>query len=57
LRRAGRFPEPWWIRDVEIRLLGVAPGEAEVLERLDADLPDAEEDVVLDLPISIHGGG
>jgi hypothetical protein len=43
--------------EVETRLLAAAPGAAEVLERLEADLPGSEDDVVLDLPISIYGGG
>jgi hypothetical protein len=43
--------------EVEQHLLAAAPGAAEVLERLAAELPDAEDDVVLDLPISIYGGG
>jgi hypothetical protein len=43
--------------EVEARLLAAAPGAAEVLARLEAELPDAEDDVVLDLPISIYGGG
>jgi nifR3 family TIM-barrel protein len=61
----GRFPRPFkqelvqleTLDEVEARLLAAAPGAAEVLERLEADLPEAEEDVVLDLPISIYGGG
>jgi tRNA-dihydrouridine synthase B len=61
----GRFPRPFKqelvqlekLDEVEARLLAAAPGAAEVLERLEADLPEAEEDVVLDLPISIYGGG
>jgi hypothetical protein len=28
-----------------------------VLQRLEAALPQGEDDVVLDLPISIYGGG
>jgi hypothetical protein len=28
-----------------------------VLEGLEAELPNGEDDVVLDLPISIYGGG
>ncbi len=43
--------------EVEARLLAAAPGAAEVLDRLEAELPDGEDDVVLDLPISIYGGG
>ncbi len=38
------------------RLLAAAPGAADVLERLEDELPDGE-DVLLDLPISIYGGG
>ena len=43
--------------EVEARLLAAAPGAAEVHARLEAELPEAEDDVVLDLPISIYGGG
>ena len=61
----GRFPRPFKqelvqlakLEEVETRLLAAGPGAAEVLERLEAALPDADEDVVLDLPISIYGGG
>ena len=61
----GRFPRPFkqelvqleTLDEVETRLLAAAPGAAEVLARLEAELPDAEDDVVLDLPISIYGGG
>ena len=61
----GRFPRPFkqelvqlaTLDEVEIRLLAAAPGAAEVLERLEADLPEADDDVLLDLPISIYGGG
>jgi tRNA-dihydrouridine synthase len=61
----GRFPRPFkqelvqlpTLDEVEQHLLAAAPGAAEVLERLTAELPDAEDDVVLDLPISIYGGG
>jgi tRNA-dihydrouridine synthase B len=61
----GRFPRPFkqelvqlaTLAEVETRLLAAAPGAAEVLERLEADLPRAEDDVLLDLPISIYGGG
>ena len=38
------------------RLLAAAPGAADLLERLEAELPAADE-VLLDLPISIYGGG
>jgi tRNA-dihydrouridine synthase len=61
----GRFPRPFkqelvtleTLDQVERRLLAAAPGAAEVLKGLEAELPDAEDDVVLDLPISIYGGG
>jgi tRNA-dihydrouridine synthase B len=61
----GRFPRPFkqelvqleTLDAVETRLLAAAPGAAEVLAQLEADLPDGEDDVVLDLPISIYGGG
>jgi tRNA-dihydrouridine synthase B len=61
----GRFPRPFkqelvqleTLEEVETRLLAAAPGAAEVLERLEYDLPEGEDDVVLDLPISIYGGG
>src|SRR4051794_3599343 len=61
----GRFPRPFkaelvqleTLDEVETRLLAAAPGAAEVLQGLLDELPDAEDDVVLDLPISIYGGG
>jgi len=61
----GRFPRPFkqelvqleTLDEVEQRLFAAAPGAAEVLERLESELPSAEDDVVLDLPISIYGGG
>jgi tRNA-dihydrouridine synthase B len=61
----GRFPKPFkqelvqleTLGEVETRLFAAAPGAAEVLTRLEAELPDGEDDVVLDLPISIYGGG
>ena len=61
----GRFPRPFkqelvqlaTIEEVEGRLLAAAPGAAEVLERLEAELPSSEDEVTLDLPISIYGGG
>ncbi len=61
----GRFPRPFkqelvtlsTLAEVETRLLAAAPGAAELLERLEAELPDAD-DVLLDsMPISIYGGG
>ena len=61
----GRFPRPFkqelvqlaTLEEVETRLLAAAPGASEVLQRLEAELPEGEDDVVLDLPISIYGGG
>ena len=61
----GRFPRPFkqelvqlaTIEEVEQRLLAAAPRAAEVLERLEAELPSSEDEVTLDLPISIYGGG
>jgi tRNA-dihydrouridine synthase B len=60
----GRFPKPFkqelvrlaTIAGVEERLFAAVPGAADVLARLEGDLPE-EEDVLLDLPISIYGGG
>jgi tRNA-dihydrouridine synthase B len=60
----GRFPRPFkqelvqlaTIEEVERRLLAAAPGAADLLERLEAELPQADE-VLLDLPISVYGGG
>ena len=61
----GRFPRPFkqelvqlaTIEEVEARLLAAAPGAAEVLAGLETERPLEEDDVVLDLPISIYGGG
>ena len=61
----GRFPRPFkqelvqleTLDEVEERLFAAAPGAAQVLAGLEADQPDGEDDVVLDLPISIYGGG
>jgi tRNA-dihydrouridine synthase B len=61
----GRFPRPFkqelvqleTLAEVETRLFAAAPRAAEVLARLESELPDGEDDVVLDLPISIYGGG
>ena len=60
----GRFPRPFkqelvqlaTTAEVETRLLAAAPGAREVLERLEDELPSGDE-VLLDLPISIYGGG
>src|SRR5690349_24908268 len=62
----GRFPKPFKqelvvldsTEEVVTRLLAAAPGAAEVLERLEAEVPQAEDEILLDqLPISIYGGG
>ncbi|HWM14501.1 MAG TPA: tRNA dihydrouridine synthase DusB [Gaiellaceae bacterium] len=60
----GRFPRPFkqelvqlgTLAEVEERLFAAAPGAAEELARLEGELP-AEDGVLLDLPISIYGGG
>jgi tRNA-dihydrouridine synthase B len=60
----GRFPKPFkqelvrlpTIEEVEQRLFAAAPGARFVLERLEDELPQGDE-VLLDLPISIYGGG
>jgi tRNA-dihydrouridine synthase B len=59
----GRFPRAFkaeltqltTIEEVERRLLAAAPGAADVLARLEEHA--AEKGVLLDLPISIYGGG
>jgi len=62
----GRFPRPFKQEIVQLattdevvrRLLAAAPGAAEIVERLEADLPDPDDDVILEgMPISIYGGG
>jgi tRNA-dihydrouridine synthase B len=60
----GRFPKPFkqelvrleTVADVEDRLFAAVPGARFVLARLERELP-AGDDVLLDLPISIYGGG
>jgi nifR3 family TIM-barrel protein len=60
----GRFPKPFkqeLLRldstdEVVTRLLAAAPGAAEILERLEAETAAGDE-VTLELPISIYGGG
>jgi len=42
--------------EVVQRLLAAAPGAAEVLERIEAEQP-AVDDALLELPVSIYGGG
>jgi tRNA-dihydrouridine synthase B len=62
----GRFPRPFkqelvtlaTLEAVETRLLAAAPGARFVLQRLEAEQPDPQDEVLLDsLPISIYGGG
>jgi tRNA-dihydrouridine synthase B len=60
----GRFPKPFKqellrldsTEEVERRLLAAAPGALELLERLEEETVAGNE-VLLDLPISIYGGG
>jgi tRNA-dihydrouridine synthase len=60
----GRFPKPFKqelvqlaaLAEVEQRLFAAAPGAAGILARLEAERP-GEGDVLLDLPISVYGGG
>jgi hypothetical protein len=42
--------------EVERRLLAAAPGAIALLERLEAEVPTGEE-MTLELPVSIYGGG
>ena len=62
----GRFPRPFkqelvmlpTLAEVEQRLLAAAPGARFIFERLAAEVPDPQDEVLLDsLPISIYGGG
>ena len=62
----GRFPKPFKQELVQLhstdevvtRLLAAAPAAAEIVERLEAELPPAEDEILLDeLPISLYGGG
>ena len=62
----GRFPKPFKqelvqlesTEEVAVRLLAAAPGAAELVERLEAELPDPADEILLDsMPISIYGGG
>jgi tRNA-dihydrouridine synthase B len=60
----GRFPKPFKqeilllgsTEEVVQRLLAAAPGAIELVERLEAELPSGDE-VTLELPVSIYGGG
>jgi hypothetical protein len=62
----GRFPRPFKqelvqldsTEEVVTRLLAAAPGAAQLVERLEAELPDPTDEILLDsMPISIYGGG
>jgi tRNA-dihydrouridine synthase B len=60
----GRFPKEFKQElvqldstdEVERRLLAAAPGAAEIVERLEAEVPTGRE-LTLELPVSIYGGG
>jgi tRNA-dihydrouridine synthase B len=60
----GRFPRPFkqelvqleTLDQVEERLFAAVPGARFVLQRLEEEMP-REDEVLLDLPISIYGGG
>jgi len=60
----GRFPKPFKqellqldsLDEVERRLLAAAPGASGLLERLESEIPAGDE-VTLELPISVYGGG
>jgi len=62
----GRFPKPFkqelvqlhTTEEVVTRLFAAAPGAAPLVDRLEAELPPAESERLLDrLPISVYGGG
>ena len=62
----GRFPRPFKQELVQLettdevvtRLFAAAPGSAEIVARLEAELPDPADEILLDsMPISIYGGG
>jgi len=62
----GRFPKPFkqelvqlrTTEEVVTRLFAAAPGAARLVERLEAELPTGEDEILLDrLPISVYGGG
>jgi tRNA-dihydrouridine synthase B len=60
----GRFPRPFKqelvqlasTEEVERRLIAAAPGALELIEGLEAQIPSGDE-VTLELPISVYGGG
>ena len=44
--------------EVVTRLFAAAPGAAEIVACLEAELPDPADEILLDsMPISIYGGG
>jgi tRNA-dihydrouridine synthase B len=62
----GRFPKPFKQEVVQLettdevvtRLFAAAPGAADAVQRLEAELPDPADEILLDsMPISIYGGG
>ncbi len=62
----GRFPKPFkqellqldTADEVVTRLYAAAPGSAAIVERLERELPDPADEILLDsMPISIYGGG
>jgi len=62
----GRFPRPFKQELVQLetagevvtRLFAAAPGAAAIVDRLEGELPDPADEVLLDsMPISIYGGG
>jgi tRNA-dihydrouridine synthase B len=62
----GRFPRPFkqelvelaTIDEVVTRLYAAAPAARELVDRLEAELPDPADEILLDqMPISIYGGG
>ncbi len=60
----GRFPKPFKQEllqldspaEVEQRLLAAAPGAIALVEQLESEIPSGDE-VTLELPISVYGGG
>jgi nifR3 family TIM-barrel protein len=60
----GRFPRPFkqelvqlpTIADVELRLFAAAPGARALVDELEGTVPPVDE-VTLELPISVYGGG
>jgi tRNA-dihydrouridine synthase B len=62
----GRFPKPFKQEVVQLettdevvtRLFAASPGAADAVQRLEAELPDPADEILLDsMPISIYGGG